>query len=176
MFFSSWESLGRGFLLAACVYFALLGALRIAGSRSLAKMSAYDMVVTIALGSLIATIPLSRDTTLADGFVVIATYLVLQRVLSWMLTRWRGARVAVKEAPMLLLWEGRLLDDRLRNKNVTEAEVRAAVRSAGKSSYRDVLAVVLENDGSWSVVPSGDEGDRSALRDLDIPGEEPSER
>ena len=50
MFFSSWSSLGHIVLLAAIVYLALVAALRVVGSRALAKMSAYDLVITIALG------------------------------------------------------------------------------------------------------------------------------
>lgn len=169
MFFGGWESIGRIVLLATVVYILLVLALRIAGARALAKMSAYDLVVTIALGSLIATIPLQESVTLADGITAIAVYLVLQRVLSLLLTRWKPARGLMKSGAKLVLWDGEMLHERMRSIPISDAEVRAAVRSAGLASIAHALAVVLENDGSWSVVRRGDPSDLSAISELDPP-------
>lgn len=169
MIFSSWESIGRVAMLAACTYAALMISLRISGSRSLAKMSGYDLVITIALGSLIATIPLQKSVALADGLAAIATYLLLQFMLAWALRRFPPMRRVVKSQPHLVVWNGRLMPERLNRINVTENEVQAAIRSSGRSSLSDVLAVVLENDGQWSVIPKTVGDDRSALEDLDVP-------
>jgi hypothetical protein len=70
----------------------------------------------------------------------------------------------VKERPHIVVWEGRLLQDRMERVNVTEEEVRAAVRAAGKASLADIQAVVLENDGEWSVVPREDAPDLVGVR------------
>lgn len=169
MFFRSWESIGRIILLAILVYIALLAALRVVGKRALAKMSAYDLVVTIALGSLIATIPLQQQITLADGLAAICAYLGLQYALSWLMQRWRGVRRVVKAQPTLVVFEGRMLHDRMRRVRVTDAEVRAAIRSSGRASVAEALAVVLENDGNWSVIGYSDAPDHSALFGLDVP-------
>ena len=169
MFFSSWASLGHIVLLATVVYVALVAALRVVGSRALAKMSAYDLVVTIALGSLIATIPLQEDVTVADGLTAIATFLVLHHGMSWMLKRWRRTRGLVMGRPTLCVYEGRMLADQMRHIKVTDEEVRAAVRSNGMASVSQCMAVVLENDGTWSVVGYSDAADRSALAGLDLP-------
>ncbi|HEX5476078.1 MAG TPA: YetF domain-containing protein [Vicinamibacterales bacterium] len=172
MFFHGWASIGRGVLLATCVYLVLLAALRVLGARALAKMSAYDLVVTIALGSLIASIPLTEQISLADGLAVIATYLLLQYALSWWDNKSKRVRRAVKEHPHVVLWEGRLLQEALDRVKVTEEEVRAAVRSAGHGSLGDIQAVVLENDGQWSVVPRAAGRDLSAFEGLDIPADD----
>ena len=42
-------------------------------------------------------------------------------------------------------------------------EVRQAVRATGSGDLSTIAAVVLETDGSLSVVPAGKAGDRSAL-------------
>ena len=167
-FFNGWDSIVRVVVLAACTYVALVISLRLAGSRSLAKMSGYDLVITIALGSLIATIPLQKSVALAEGLAAIATYLGLQFLLAWMVRRFPATRTVVKSRPHLVVWNGRLLPGRLDAINVTDDEIFAAIRSAGAASLADVQAVVLENDGQWSVVRGGS-SDRSALRDLDIP-------
>ena len=169
MFFSSWTSLWHIVLLATVVYLALVAALRLVGSRALAKMSAYDLVITIALGSLIATIPLQQDVTVADGLTAIATFLVLQHVMSRMLKRWPRTRGLVKGKPTLCVYEGRMLAEQMRHVNVTDEEVRAAIRSRGMVSVSQCLAVVLENDGQWSVVGYAEAPDRSALEGIHPP-------
>ena len=169
MFFDGWESIGRVVLLATLTYAALVAALRVAGSRALAKMSAYDLVITIALGSLIASIPLQRSVTLAEGLAAIGTYLVLQRLVSLVTSRWRASRSVAKASPTLVLWDGRLLRDRMRELPITDDEVHAALRSSGMGSPGQAQAVVLENDGSWSVIARGEGGDLAALRELDLP-------
>jgi uncharacterized membrane protein YcaP (DUF421 family) len=67
------------------------------------------------------------------------------------------------------VWQGELLDERLQHFHVTEEEIRAAVRRAGLASLREALAVVLENDGQWSVVAQRDGSDLSAFEGLDVP-------
>lgn len=163
MFFDGWQSIGRVVLLAAGTYGLLIAALRVAGAQALAKMSAYDLVITIALGSIVATIPLGTGVTLADGLAVIATYLGLQAATRRTLKTWAPARHLAKNEPRLVLWDGRLLDDPLRQVHVTADEVRAAVRKAGIGSLAQVHAVVLENDGEWSVIGRTDTDELSAL-------------
>ena len=169
MLFDNWESVGRIVLSAVCIYVAVVAALRLLGEQALAKMSAYDLIVTVALGSLVATIPLSTGITVVDGLAAIATYLILQEATRWLLVRVPGARKFVKERPALLVWEGQMLQDRMQEIGVTDDEIRAAVRRAGKASLSEVQAVVLENDGDWSVVARYDCEDFSALEGLDIP-------
>lgn len=78
----------------------------------------------------------------------------------------------------MLLYCGEFLPAALRRARVTEDEIRAAVRSAGVDSLDKVHAVVLETDGSFSVVRSGEGGNGSSLVGVDGPREyrEPTER
>ncbi|MFK5261367.1 YetF domain-containing protein, partial [Lactiplantibacillus plantarum] len=65
--------------------------------------------------------------------------------------------------PTLLLEDGRLLAEGMRQRRVTEDEIRQAVRSTGSGDLADVAAVVLESDGSLSVISASQAGNRSAL-------------
>ncbi|HEX2249182.1 MAG TPA: YetF domain-containing protein [Gemmatimonadales bacterium] len=169
MFFDGWESVARIALLACCTYVVLVLILRVLGEQALAKMSAYDLVVTIALGSIAATIPLSADVTVADGLTAIIVYLLLQQVTRWAVSRSQRVTNVVKDKPHIVFWKGKWVPEGMRAVTVTQEEVRAAARMAGHSSLQDILAIVLENDGSWSVVPRTDSGDLSAFDGLDLP-------
>ncbi|MEO7474127.1 MAG: YetF domain-containing protein, partial [Gemmatimonadales bacterium] len=111
-----------------------------------------DLVVTIALGSTLATIILSRDTPLIDGLLALATLIAMQYVVAWIGVRSAGFRGLVKNDPTLLFYQGAFLEAALRRARVTRDEVLASVRGAQIEDLADIRAVVLETDGSISVV------------------------
>ena len=171
MFFHSWASLGRVVLASAIVFAIVVAMLRFAGQRALAKMSGFDIVFTVTLGSVVATGAISRDVPVVNAIAALATFLVLQEVIRFFQSRSLGIHHAVREQPDVLLWDGNLLEDRLRETNISADEVRAAVRKAGLRSLSEARAVVLENDGDWSVIAKRDgPSDESAFYGLPIPG------
>ncbi len=170
VFFHDWSSLLRVALMAAMTYLLAIVALRVFGAQALAKMSGYDLIVTVALGSLVAAVPLTQGITVLDGVAALTTFLGLQELTRWLQTRSIRIHHLVRERPRLVLWDGRFIDGRLEGSNVTEDEVRAAIRRTGLLSLTQVQAVILENDGEWSVIPRSDTPDISALHGLEIPG------
>jgi uncharacterized membrane protein YcaP (DUF421 family) len=169
MFFDQWSDVLRVLVVGSSAYVALVAILRLSGKRTLAKLNAFDLVVTVALGSTLATVLLSSDVSLVSGLVAIALLVVLQLVVAWLSSRSRSVRRAVKASPSLLLHRGRILDDRLAAHRVTAGEVRQAARAQGIGGLEQLEAVVLETDGTLSVVPRRSAGSGSALEDVDLP-------
>jgi uncharacterized membrane protein YcaP (DUF421 family) len=161
-FFESWGGLLRVLVVGALAYVALVTVLRISGKRTLSKMNAFDMVVTVALGSTLATIILSKDVALAEGVLALGLLVALQYAVTWSSVRSATVSGLVKSEPTLLFYRGAFLQDQLRRQRVLEAEVLAAVREQGQGSLDEVEAVVLETDGTMSVITSGG-GERSTL-------------
>ena len=171
MFFHSWSSLGHVVLVSGAAFLLIVVLLRIVGPQALAKMSGFDVVFTVTMGSVIATVVVSRDVALSDGVAALVTMLLLQEIIRRFQSRFLPVHHLVRQAPRVLLWDGALLEDRLRGTGVSADEIRAAVRKAGLRSISDVRIVVLENDGEWSVIAKSEhESDESALFGLPIPG------
>ena len=166
MFFESWAGLVRVVVVGALAYAALVLLLRASGKRTLSKMNAFDFVVTVALGSTLATALLSKDVPLAEGALAFALLILLQFAITWLSVR--SARVSrlVKSEPALLLRRGEFLHGAMRRERVNEEEVRAAVRNSGRGSLSEIEAVVLETDGSLSVIGRSEGGPESALTDV----------
>lgn len=164
MFFDGWQGVGRTALVGVLAYLALVTLLRVSGKRTLSKMNAFDLVVTVALGSTLASILLSSDVALAEGLTALAVLIGMQFVIAWLSVRSPFVSRLVKSEPALLAYAGRLLPEALRRERVVEAEVRAAVRAEGVADLADVAAVVLETDGSFTVVPKIDRPAKPALR------------
>ncbi|MCM4083834.1 DUF421 domain-containing protein [Paractinoplanes hotanensis] len=168
MFFDSASDLWRIGLIGVLIYIVLITVLRVSGKRTLAKMNAFDLVVTVALGSTLATIVLSRDVSLSEGATALILLVCLQFAATWLSVRWPFLRAAIKSTPTLLLRDGELLTDALRGQRVTDNEVFQAIRSQGIGDLDAVAAVVLETDGTFSVIPQQQAGNRTALRDIDV--------
>ena len=165
----SW--LGRVVLASAILFVLVVLMLRVVGQQALAKMSGFDLVFTVTLGSVVATVAVTRTIPLADAFASIATILVLQEGIRWLQSRNLRVHHVVRQPPVLLLWEGRMLEEKLRSASISADEVRAAVRAAGLSSLAAARAVVLENNGEFSVVRNWDApSDESAFFGIARPG------
>ncbi|WP_119679690.1 DUF421 domain-containing protein [Indioceanicola profundi] len=154
MFFDSWPDLGRTLVVGALAYVGLVFLLRISGPRTLSKMNAFDLIVTVALGSTLATVLLSKDVALAEGMLAFALLIGLQFVITWLSVRSEGFQRLIKDEPALVAWQGRLLPEPMKARRVTREEVMAAIRAQGHSGMDSVGAVVLETDGSFSIVGS----------------------
>jgi uncharacterized membrane protein YcaP (DUF421 family) len=72
-------------------------------------------------------------------------------------------RRLVKSEPALLLHQGQLLRGAMMAERVTEEEIRAAVRAQGVGTLEDVAVVVLETDGSLTVLRQAGQGSASTL-------------
>jgi uncharacterized membrane protein YcaP (DUF421 family) len=153
MFFSGFEGIWRTTVVGLFAYVALVGVLRITGKRTLSKMNAFDLIVTVALGSTLATVLLSKDVALAEGITAFLLLAGAQYAVTWTSLRSSRFRRWIKAEPRALLRDGRLISEALRTERVTPDEVDAAIRGAGHAGAAEIALVMLETDGSMSVVP-----------------------
>jgi uncharacterized membrane protein YcaP (DUF421 family) len=171
MFFDSWYDLGRVVVVGVCAYVALVLMLRVSGNRTLSKLNAFDLVVTVALGSTLATVLLSGDVSLAEGLLAFAVLIGLQFLVSWTSVRSSRVNHLVKSEPILLFHQGRFLPEAMRRARVVEQEVVAALRQQGVARLEAIEAVVLETDGSMSVLRRPD-APPETLSSVRTPGQE----
>jgi uncharacterized membrane protein YcaP (DUF421 family) len=153
MFFDTWSGLARVLVVGVLAYAALVFLLRISGKRTLTKLNAFDLVVTIALGSTLSSILISESVALAEGVLALALLIFLQYAITWLSIRSPGFQSWIKAEPTLLLHRGQFLESALRSQRITREEVIAALRNSGQPKVETVLAVVLETDGSLTVIP-----------------------
>lgn len=175
LFFDSWHGLARVVIVGVLGYTALVLLLRVSGKRTLSKLNAFDLIVTVALGSTLATVLLSKDVALAEGVVAFGLLIALQFGITWMSVRSRKFSELVKAEPTLLLFQGQVLDGALRRERVTRDELLAAVRASGQTGIRQVHAVVLETDGTLNVVVRAEASGDAAMAAMEPLGK-PADR
>ena len=142
----------RLLVIGVAAYAALVAILRLTGKRTLSKMNAFDLIVTVALGSTLATVILSRSVSLAQGVTAFLLLTLLQFAVTWTSVRSGRFQRWIKAEPRLLAHDGRLLETAMRDERVTREEIEAALREQGLGALQEARCVVLETDGSLSVV------------------------
>lgn len=169
MLFDEWESIVRLLVFGTTAYVCIIVMLRLSGSRTLAKMHAYDLVVTIAFGSVLSSIMLDSSVSLSTGIVALLLLVVLQYMVAKMAVLFPSWSRLVTCQPVLLAWNGQEITSAMTAQRVTSDDLRAALRQRGYASLDQVSAVVIEADGSLSIIDSAKPRAPHELGNMQLP-------
>ncbi len=141
-------------VLTACllIYILIIVVTRFAGKRSVSKMNSFDWIVTVAVGSIVAAAVVAPDD-FGPAIIAATALIVFQWLLTYISTHSKMFRKTLKNNPTLLVRCGELVEDGMQKTHVGEGEILAAARGAGIADIKEVRAMVLETDGSFSVIP-----------------------
>jgi uncharacterized membrane protein YcaP (DUF421 family) len=163
--FNQWSSLAHTLIAGSLGYALIIFLLRVSGKRTLSKWNSFDFVVTIAFGSILAAMMLSKSTSLAQAGLGFGLLVLYQFGITWLATRSEIVQKLIKARPTLLFLKGQFVQDLLQRERVAKGEVLAAIRNQGIGDLSQVDAVILETDGSFSVIQ--DLQGSSALEDVE---------
>lgn len=152
LFFNSWDALLRIFIVGVVSYIALILLLRAAGKRTLSRMNAYDMVITMALGSILAKVLLTADQSISESVTAMFVLIGLQYGVSVAMCHCRWVRHFISSKPAVLFHQGAYIDSAMRKERVDKDEVQAAIHAKGIADNAMVEAVILGTNGDLSVL------------------------
>ncbi|WP_339881230.1 YetF domain-containing protein [uncultured Algoriphagus sp.] len=165
--FENWESTIRTGVLTVLGYLAMVFLLRISGKRTLSKMNAFDFVVTIALGSCLASISLNKSVTLIDGALAISLFILMQFIFTYLSVHIKGFRTLVTSRPVIVFYNGQFLEKELKKQRLTNEEVYNECRLKGYANLDKVYLVILESTGEISVIENQEKGIVSTVDGLE---------
>jgi uncharacterized membrane protein YcaP (DUF421 family) len=150
-------------------YIGMILFIRVCGKRTLAKMNVFDFVSIVAIGSMLADTVLTPEVPLARGLIAIAVLLALQVGISRLACLSDRLEKIINGKPRLVLSHGKFLHENMKSERVTEEELRAAIRAHKLAHLEDVHAVILETDGSFSVIAEEEvkHAETSSLADVE---------
>ncbi|HLK56324.1 MAG TPA: YetF domain-containing protein [Chthonomonadaceae bacterium] len=134
------------------IYFFLILGLRLLGKRELGQMNIYDLVLIIILGNAVQNAMVGDDNTLTGGLVGATTLLILNRLFTIAMARSKRLEKLMVGEPLLILNDGKLVEECMRKEGVTREQVLAALREHGLDQLEEAHMCVLEVDGTISVV------------------------
>ncbi|MBW4709521.1 DUF421 domain-containing protein [Roseobacter sp. YSTF-M11] len=161
------DAIARGLVLSALGLGWILLLVRIVGLRSFSKMTNFDFVMTVAMGSLLAgAAQTGRWVDLVQTLTAMAALFAIQFSVAHIRQRSDRLDAALQNAPVLLMRDGEILHAALRRTRVTESDLMAKLREANALQMSSVRAVVLETTGDVSVL-HGDNVDQTLLRGVE---------
>ncbi|MGY1826414.1 DUF421 domain-containing protein [Blastococcus sp. SYSU DS0541] len=159
----SWDPILRIVLIGVVGYVWLALLLRGTGPRNMAKMTPFDFIITVTLGSAFGRVLTASEVSLVEALVTFALLVALQWAFAAGRARWPALKSLLDPGPTLLYHDGRPVDRAMRRHRMIESDLHSAARENGFGSLRDVAAVILQADGSFAVIGSDKMGDGASV-------------
>lgn len=148
----------------ALIYLFIVVGIRLLGTRELGRLNAYDFVLVVVVANAVQNALVGGDNTLVGGLVSALTLLLLNLLVTWILSRFPWLEKHVVGEAVVLVSDGRPQWERMKREGVTRDELMAALREHGVTGIHEVRLAVLEVDGDISVVPQESTVHRSRRR------------
>jgi uncharacterized membrane protein YcaP (DUF421 family) len=138
----------------AGMWLFLLAVVRLSGKRALAEITVFDFVTLLVISEGTQQALTGNDFSLVNGMLIVLTLVVLSRVMDFASGRSKRVDRILNDQPLILIDNGRPIDDRLEHAQVDEADILENARgSQGLERMDQIKWAVLERDGSISIIP-----------------------
>lgn len=154
--FDGWTGIAKILIAAPVIYILVVALTRVSGKRSASQMNNFDWIVTVAIGSLVASAVLSQGVAIAEAALAITALFALQYGFTLGARRWGKVERLLKARPKILLAHGEFDEAAMDAERVTRSEILAAIRESGNRRLDEVEYVILESDARFSVIARGE--------------------
>jgi uncharacterized membrane protein YcaP (DUF421 family) len=139
------------------VYLFLLLIFRLTGKRSLDQVTTFDFVLLLIVSETTQQALIGEDFSLTNAFLVIITLFAVDQVLSFLKEKSGFVRRWAEGLPLVLLENGKPLQDRMRKSQVDEGDILEAARELqGLERLEQIKYAVLERHGGITIIPKED--------------------
>lgn len=156
LFIADHIGLLRVVLSALITYVYVVIFIHLAGKRSTSQMNNFDWVVTVAIGSIVASTIILKDLPLFEGFLAVLALLTAQFFVTKLSAHYPTFSDIVHAEPTIIFYRGNFVEGALIKERLAQQEVMCAIRQCGIYRMQEVGAVVLESDAKLSVLPMKD--------------------
>ena len=138
---------------AALVYLFLTLLFRLAGKRTLSQVTPFDLVLLLIISETVQQAMIAEDNSMTNAALLVLTLIGIDIVLSWLKQRWAWLDRVMDDRPLIIVQDGKPIEDRMKRERVSEGEVMASARhTQGVRRMEDIAYAVLETDGKISII------------------------
>ncbi len=152
---------------AIFVYITIMAVFKFSPKRTLSRLTAFDLIIPLTLGPIMAMTILDPDVTYIQGLLAFAFLIVLHTIVSRLMTNSEGFLKAVRSEPVLLFHNGQALKKTMRREMITDEDIQEALHTTGLDTLDHVKQIILESDGGISIIrkhPSSSSGSKSSTQ------------
>jgi uncharacterized membrane protein YcaP (DUF421 family) len=143
-----WELLLRGII----VYAFLLCLIRITGRRQTGMMTPFDFILLLILSNTVQNAMNGGDNSLGGGLFLAGTLIAINWTMLLLSRHYRLVHWALVGRPVFLVRDGDIQEKVMHRERITHHELMSALRSAGLANIEQVKDVILETNGTISVI------------------------
>lgn len=163
---SGTEPLNRIFVVGTLAYISIILIVRISGARTLATMNAFDFIITVTLGSAFGRILTAKGVALSEAILAFVLLVALQFIVSTIESHSKFFKELVTSKPRLLFLDGEFDREFMKKSRLNREDLMGAVRKKGFISLNQVKAIILETDGTFSVLEKSDQNENLTYENL----------
>jgi uncharacterized membrane protein YcaP (DUF421 family) len=139
-------------LRASVAYIFILFLLRIIGRRELSTLAPSDLVLLVVMGDLIQNGVTQSDQSVTGVFLALSTFALLTVAVSVLTYKSHRAQTLIEGAPLILVQDGKPVEQNLRSERLNIEEVAEEARGQGIERLDEIKWCVLESSGSMTFI------------------------
>jgi len=134
------------------VYLVLMVVFRMVSKRELAQATLFDFLIILLISNVVQNAIIGDDNSVLGAIAGALTLVAITAILNRIAATSHKARVLMEGNPVLLVHEGRVLEDAMKAQAVTRYDLFSNIRKAGIARLSDVGLAMLELDGTISII------------------------
>src|SRR5687767_12732648 len=141
------------------IYLFLMIVFRLSGKRSLAQTTPFEFILLLIISEVTQQALVGEDYSITTAIILITTLVGADLLFSVIKQKWRGFEKITEGSPLIVVANGKLLENRARKSRVSEEDVLEAARNLhGLERLEQIKYAVLELDGTISIIPEDTAG------------------
>ncbi len=165
-FWGGWEPIFRIIVVGTITYLGIILILRVSGKRTLASMNAFDFIITVAMGSAFGRILTASKVSVAEALTAFLLLVILQYAIAWLEIRSKFFHKLITSQPALLYYNGNYIEKNMRRERINRDDLMGAVRKKKFGDLSKVEAIIMETEGSISIIRKNKDIDQLTYRQV----------
>ncbi|MCM0666567.1 DUF421 domain-containing protein [Flavobacterium tyrosinilyticum] len=137
---------------SVAVYFFMTIALRIFGKKELSQLNTADIILILLISNSVQNAMVGPDTSLLGGLVAALVLFVINFAIKKLTRRYKTLGNILLDKPQILIHDGKLDFKALSKLDISDEELKEAMREHGIEFFKNVKLAMLEIDGTISII------------------------
>ncbi|WP_186430672.1 DUF421 domain-containing protein [Clostridium sp. BSD9I1] len=140
------------FVRAIIGFFSLLICARILGKEQISQLTFFDYILGITIGSIAATLTTDLSSRAWPHWVGLITWATLGYLMELLSLKWRYAAKYLEGEPVIVIMNGKIMEDVLKKIRYTAAEILELLRNKEVFNVNEVAYAIIEPNGEISIL------------------------
>lgn len=132
---------------------ALFFLAKLLGKKQLGQLNMFDYVIGISIGNVVAEMSVNKEVNFVDGLIVMVVYTMISLFVTYLTTKSIWARRFVGGKPVVLMENGKLIEDGLRSVKFDVNDLLEEARINGYFDLSEIEYAIMEANGRVSFLP-----------------------